>query len=68
MNNEQLAKIAAAIKNVATSTKEILEVLKELPEEEAKLLLPGIDKISTGNTELSSEAKKIWDKMCINGA
>lgn len=63
MNNEQLAKIAAAIKNVATSTKEILEVLKELPEEEAKLLLPGIDKISTGNTELSSEAKKIWEKM-----
>lgn len=63
MNNEQLAKIAAAIKNVAISTKEILEVLKELPEEEAKLLLPGIDKISTGNTELSSEAKKIWEKM-----
>lgn len=63
MNNEQLANIAAAIKNVAISTKEILEVLRELPESEADTLIPGAEGISKGNETLSKAVKKIWEKM-----
>lgn len=62
MTKNQLKEIAEGISKIATKTTELLEVIKNLPDEEAVKFVDGLTEISSGSKKMMDEAKK-FDKI-----
>lgn len=62
MTKAQLIKLATEISAVAKSTVNILKIAQEIPKEDAEKIVAGLEKISSGNSEIM-EAAKIFDNQ-----
>lgn len=62
MTKAQLIKLATEISAVAKSTANILKIAQEIPKEDAEKIVAGLEKISSGNSEIM-EAAKIFDNQ-----
>ena len=62
MTKGQLIKLTTEIVAIAQATANILKIAQEIPKEDAEKIVAGLEKISSGNSEIM-EAAKIFDNQ-----